>query len=64
MGSLKSHKQRKNRHNNEESEETPLQVKFNMKYKNNVMKKNNENGEENKMKNKSLETFVSLNFPS
>ena len=56
MGSLESHEQRKNRHNDEESEDTTLQAKFNVNYKNNVMKKNNENGEAKTMKNKSSET--------
>ncbi|CAO2830911.1 unnamed protein product [Amaranthus hypochondriacus] len=56
MGSLESHEQRKNRHNDEESEETALQAKFNMKHKNNVMKENNENREDNIMENKNSET--------
>ena len=56
MGSLESHEQRKNRHNDEKIEEIALQAKFNMKYKNNIMKKNNENGKEKTMENKSSET--------
>ena len=56
IGSLESHEQRKNRYNDEEIEETALQAKFNMKYKTNIMKKNNENGEEKIMENKSSET--------
>ena len=51
MGTLKSHEQRKTRHNDEKIEETALKTKFNMKYKNNVIKKNNENGEEKTMEN-------------
>ena len=51
MGYLKSHRQNINKHNDEKSEETALIAKFIMKYKNNEMKKNNENEEEKKMEN-------------
>lgn len=56
MGSLESHEQRKKRHSNEEIEEMALQAKLKLRYKDDKLKKNHENGGEKIKENKVSDT--------